>query len=174
MPTETEKSLGPFVKVVIRSPIDVVWKEMTDFDSYGKWNSFIIKVEKVKESSTATNTCWDVGDLMALTVKWSDGKQANSVELITILDAPPTRENESTILRTANLTYKFTGWLSFFNLVRAERNQLLRELDKDTTEYTTQIAFSGLFSGHVPVDSVAEGFQRQAQDLKKRCESEGQ
>jgi hypothetical protein len=140
----------------IAAPIELIWEIMIDLKGYAEWNPFITRVLDC-ERITA------VGQRFRLNVTWSNGKGAVSGERVT--DLHPPRNGE------ARLAYVFTGWMSSIGMIRAERVQTLRVLDKNTVRYSTGEAFNGWGAKGVPIADVKDGFERHAAALKRHAEA---
>ena len=137
---------------------EVVWKYMTDWDSYPQWNPFITKVTMLPSESTAQE--------MMFSVKWRDGNQIESREKMVRLEPPKNK--------TALLSYKFDSIMARLGLLRAIRIQRIEEKispdGKTQTEYYTKEEFWGIMARFVPFQRVQEGFADHAAALKRVAE----
>ena len=145
----------------IHAPLDLVWTVMLDLSRYHEWNPFIIAVENPPEPV-------QLGSGLRLCVRWANGQLARSGERVTHL-TPPTSTVDGQC--TAHWAYCYTGWLPRAGLVRATRDQYLRQAHGGLTAYRTQETYFGLLARWVPVSAVQDGFERQAQALRARAEA---
>ena len=148
------KPLIAETSITINAPIEKVWEVMLDTSTYPKWNPFVIRAE-------TTGKVAQTGTRMLLFVKWKNGKQETSDELITEVQPP----NNAGGIKKAHWAYRFIGKLHYLRLVRAIRYQWLEEGPEGNTNYRTREQFSGLLSGFVPLADVQDGFERQAKAL---------
>lgn len=145
---------------LIHAPIDVVWSVMIDLRAYREWNPFIVDIVASGDAH--------VGQSMALTVRFENGRTITSPEEISILDAPT--KSEGGVSR-AKLEYVFRGPLDRYNLVRGRRVQTLESDGEARTIYRTEERFSGWLAFGVPLANVQDGFERHASALAARAES---
>jgi uncharacterized protein YndB with AHSA1/START domain len=145
----------------IDAPIETVWRVMLDLHAYPEWNPFIVRVLRAPASI-------EVGSRFELCVRWADGGEARSAEIVTCADAPAASEPGR---RTARFAYRFTGPLHSLHLVRAVRVQDLEQLPGQPTRYHTREEFHGLFKAALPMRNIQDGFERHARALKARAES---
>ena len=143
-------------EVVIDAPADDVWRVMLDTDSYGEWNPFVVRVDRLAARPP------EVGDDLRLHVRWAGGGKVTTVERITALD-PPTSG-------AGLLEYDFLGPLAALRLVRGRRRQELTALPDGRTRYVTSETLHGLLSALAPIRKVQDGFERHAHALKARVE----
>ncbi|MBA3548265.1 MAG: SRPBCC domain-containing protein [Nannocystis sp.] len=141
--------------VDIAAPMATVWQVMIDLDAYGEWNPFVVRVERGLGAVAP-------GSRLKLHVRWHDGGEATSGELVTALEPPGAGR--------ALLAYRFTGWLDRLGLVHALRTQTLVPA-AGGTRYESHEAFSGALARAVPIARVREGFRRHAAALKARAEA---
>lgn len=144
-------------EIIIHAPIDVVWSVMLDIDRYHEWNPFVTHIECAEQPPR-------LGSDLTLHVQFKNGMQRKEVETINRLEPPGTSGK-------AALQYRFTGPISDWNLVRGERLQSLEALDQQTTRYQSYENLTGWVSWLAPMKQVRDGFERHAQALKARCES---
>ncbi len=146
--------------ITINAPIEKVWAIMTDTANYPAWNPFVFKAE-------ATGNVTQPGNKMLLFVRWQNGKQDSSHEIITDTQAPHTGADG---VKKAYWSYRFTGKLAAWGLVMAVRCQWLQQNADGTTTYSTKEEFNGLLKAFIPLANVQNGFERQALALKNVCE----
>lgn len=146
--------------VTIDAPIDLVWTVMLDTAAYPEWNPFVVEI------GLPAGRPPQLGDVLDLHVRWSDGKGTAAHETVTGLDAPEASDGASALLQ-----YAFGGPIARLGLVRGLRNQELTRLDDDTTRYVTHETLTGLASRFAPIAKVQDGFERHARALKARAES---
>ena len=149
------KPLIAETSIIINAPIEKVWEVMLDTNAYSRWNPFVIKVK-------AQGDVKQVGTQMKLFVKWANGKQESSDEVITEVKPP---YDDGTGTKRAYWAYRFAGKLTYPGLVRAIRYQWLEQLDNGITFYRTREEFTGLLKNFIPLAKVQEGFERQAKAL---------
>lgn len=147
--------------IVIDAPIDVVWSVMTDFPRYGEWNPFLVSIRPRDGGAVR------VGTAVSLHVRWSDGGEERTIEVVTQLDPP----SPSGAPRRAVMEYRYTGLLPRLQLVKGARAQTLEQAPGGPTIYRTHEAFRGLIAFAVPLAKVQDGFERHAAALKARAES---
>ena len=145
--------------ITIEADIQTVWEAMVMTGQYPEWNSFIPKVETSVDPPT-------VGTVMQFTVCWADGSTQKSGELVRVFNPP--HQSESGL--TAEWSYSFKSFLSAIGMVRAIRKQILTQTTDGYTAYETFEEFRGWGTAFLPYDKVQEGFNRQAEALKARCE----
>lgn len=133
---------------------------MLDAANYPKWNPFVVNVKAKGHLAVP-------GNKMTLFVKWNDGKQDSSDEVITDTRAPYT---DTDGIKKAYWSYRFDGRLNALGLVRAIRYQWLQQNPDGTTTYRTREEFNGLLKQFVPLAKVQNGFERQAAALKAEAE----
>lgn len=139
----------------IAAPIELVYRVMVDVRAYSAWNPFVVDVEGAPEQV-------EIGNLLRLHVRWSDGGSAKADERVTRLSPP--RDGR------AEMAYRFSGFLDDWNLVRGERVQTLTSLPGGQTRYYTEELFSGLLVAFLPFSRVQDGFERHARALRARAE----
>ena len=145
---------------LIRAPIEVVWSVMIDLRAYREWNPFIVDIAAAGDAR--------VGQSMALTVRFENGRTVTSPEEISMLDAPA---KDADGVSRAKLEYVFRGPIDRFNLVRGKRAQTLESDGDERTIYRTEERFGGLLAFAVPLADVQDGFERHASALAARAES---
>jgi len=148
-------------KTIIQAPIEIVWQVLLATDNYKTWNPFVVNAEA--EGDVAVP-----GNKMKLFVKWRNGKGASSDEIITDTKLPSA---DSTGVKRAHWSYRFTGWLHTFGLVHATRYHWLEELTDGSTAYSTREEFTGLLKMFIPLADVQDGFERQTEALKREAEA---
>jgi hypothetical protein len=146
--------------VSIDAPIEVVWSVMTDLPRYGEWNPFLVSI------TPRDGAALRVGSAVSLHVRWSDGGQERTVEVVTRLEPP----GEGAPRRAA-MEYRYTGWLPRLHLVEGSRLQTLEQAPGGLTVYRTHEAFRGLLARAVPLAKVQDGFERHALALAARAEA---
>jgi hypothetical protein len=146
--------------IEIKSPLELAWAVMLDFEKYPEWNPFIYKVTALPESFV-------IGSNFLLHVRWANGATYKSWETLTELESPSQTKGGSS---TARLTYRYSSWQAGMGLVRAQREQVLAQSAGKVTTYYTRESFHGLLAGFVPLAAVKDGFQVHAEALKKRVE----
>ncbi|CAF0902283.1 unnamed protein product [Didymodactylos carnosus] len=104
---------------------------------------------------------------MKLYVKWANGKEDSSDEIVTDTKPPHV---DSAGYKRAHWSYRFDGYLHYFGLVRATRYQWLEQQSDGTTNYHTREEFSGTLRNFVPLADVQNGFERQTKALKACAE----
>jgi uncharacterized protein YndB with AHSA1/START domain len=149
--------------VAIDAPIDVVWSVMTDLPRYGEWNPFVVSITR-RDSAPMR-----VGTAVSLHVRWSDGGEERTVEVVTRLE-PPGRGSSSDA-RRATMEYRYTGWLPRLHLVEGSRLQTLEQAPGGRTVYRTLEVFRGLLAFAVPLAKVQDGFERHAAALAARAQA---
>jgi hypothetical protein len=137
--------------ITINADIDTVWGYMIGWDSYPRWNPFIVKVD-YRASKNGQ------GDIMVFSLAWHDGRKGSSIEQM-ISSTPP--ENGS-----AELKYKYAHPVARLGLLRATRVQKLQSKGNQT-EYSTREEYHGILARFVPLDGVKKGFTAQANALAK-------
>ncbi len=154
---------APIAEAVIEiaAPIDLVWSVMTDVPRYPEWNPFVVDIRPVHGD-------FAVGAPIALTVKWSRGGGASTIEVVDRLDPPAPGADA---VQRALMEYRFVGWLPRLALVRGSRQQALEQRPGGATTYRTTERFTGLLARGVPLAKVQDGFERHARALKARAES---
>ncbi len=142
----------------IAAPIELVWKVMTDLRAYSAWNPFIVRVDDAPAVLA-------IGSTFRLHVRWARGGGARSAERITRLEPPDGR--------AAVFSYRAVGVLDRTGVLRADRIQLLESLHDGTggTRYYTVEEFGGCLVPLLPLGQIRDGFERQAEALKRRAES---
>jgi hypothetical protein len=154
-------SIRAEASIDINAPIDDVWRVMTDLSAYGAWNPFIIEVMNPPREL-------GVGGMIALRVKFANGKEEHTRERILQIDGPTVDDDG---VKRATFAYKFVSLLDTFGLVRATRVQSLSQKDGGPTRYDTHETFTGFAAKYVPLSSVQAGFEAHANALKAKCES---
>jgi hypothetical protein len=147
--------------VAIDAPIDLVWSVMTDTARYREWNPFVVELAPVGGALA-------VGGKIHLRVQWGRGGGAETVEVVTRLEAPTPAGSGP---RRSLMEYQYLGWLPRLALVRGSRQQSLEQQPGQATVYRTAETFTGLLARGVPLAKVQDGFERHAQALKQRAES---
>lgn len=149
------------VERAIDAPIARVWSALVDVRAYREWNPFIVDVDAPARPLT-------VGDDITLHVRWADGGGVRSPEHVVRLEPP---EEVDGVWR-ATLAYRFSGWIPRLGLVRATRVQTLTQTPPGPTVYHSEERFHGLAARWVPLGRVRDGFERQADAMKRRAEGE--
>ncbi|WP_183093057.1 SRPBCC domain-containing protein [Nocardioides stalactiti] len=149
----------PRASVTIDAPLADVWGVMLDTQAYGEWNPFLFRVETPQPAA--------VGNPIVLTVRWANGKETRSPEVITAIEPPATDAGGTT---TALLSYVYAGLPAKLGLVRGTRHQRLTQSPGAPTTYDTWEEFSGPLVALAGPGRVAEGFRRHAEALKRRTE----
>lgn len=149
------------VAVDIHAPAEAVWETMVDFERYGEWNPFLVRIETVRLSPEP-----QVGERLTLHVEWQDeqGGEQRSGERLTVYQAPVDGQD-------GELSYRFTGWAHGLGLVRATRVQKVSTLPNGDTRYSSVEVFRGLLSRAIPLARVQRGFEVHAQALKSTVEA---
>lgn len=188
---ESPPSSGGYVAesgcVEINAPLELVWRVLAvDVEQYADWNSFVTKLapaEPEKGGSTLS-----VGSLLAIKVAWQRGDRPfDGQERVTRV-CPPTAEPAGSAAgssdhassegdaplaaQSALWAYDYAGLPSKLGLIQSHRVQQLysgRPL-QGPTRYESFIHFRGCFACCAGVQRVTKGFERQAADLKRRCE----
>jgi len=136
-------------RILIDADINIVWKHMTDWDSYHKWNPFIRNVDyQVNEENNI--------DKMKFYLQWHDGKKGTSIEQMVSL-VPPSDGS-------AKLVYKYASLIAKLGLLKATRIQQLHTKGNQTEDYTKE-EFFGVLARFVPIKAVKKGFSAQAKAL---------
>lgn len=134
----------------IEAPIDAVWQALTDFERYSEWNTFCPKAE----------TDLKVGSPIKMHVVMPGRPSSVRTEWINLV------EPGKTVCWGMHLGHPI--------LLCANRWQMLRELDKDRTEYLTVDYFSGLLTPLMMAlfaKPLRLGFQSVADNLKHWVET---
>ena len=138
-------------RILIDADINIVWHYMIDWDSYHKWNPFIIDVDyQVNQQNK-------IGK-MKFYLQWHDGKKGTSIEEM-VSSSPPSDDS-------AELVYKYASLMAKLGLLRATRIQQLHAKGQQT-EYYTREDFFGILARFVPMIAVKKGFSAQAKALAK-------
>ncbi|CAF1312912.1 unnamed protein product [Didymodactylos carnosus] len=115
-------------RITIGASIEKVWEIILDTANYHKWNPFVIRVETEDDVTQE-------GAKMKLYVKWANGKEDSSDEIVTDTKPPHV---DSAGYKRAHWSYRFDGYLHYFGLVRATRYQWLEQQSDGTTNYHTR------------------------------------
>lgn len=135
--------------ITIDAPLDRVWSVLVDIEHYGEWNSFVPSMQSSLE----------VGSLLTMQVQMRATMQVKSVEDITAIEPQ----------RLLAWKSRYPEWF-----MRAERFQLLTEIDATTTRYWTREAFTGIAAPVLKIvlgKDLQRNFSTMAQELKTRVES---
>jgi len=138
-------------RILIDADINIVWQYMIDWDSYHKWNPFIVNVDYQVNQENKIHK-------MKFYLQWQDGKQGTSIEEM-VASVPPSDGS-------AELVYRYASLMAKLGLLRATRIQQLHA-NGQQTEYYTKEEFSGILARFVPIMAVKEGFSAQAKALAK-------
>jgi hypothetical protein len=144
----------------IHAPIELVWQIMTDVAAYPQWNPFIVRIDAPKGPLA-------VGQALRLHVRWEDGGDVVSPEVITRSEAP---SQDGAGGKTATLAYRYVGLPHRLHLVRGTRLQTLEQLPGQPTVYSTHEEFTGFLVALMPLRKVRAGFVRHAAALRARAE----
>jgi hypothetical protein len=147
----------PRASIEIDAPLAVIWQVMLDTEAYGEWNPFVVRAETAQPPA--------VGNPIALSVRWTNGKGTRSPEVITAIEPPATAADGTA---TALLSYVYAGLPSKLGLVRGTRHQRLTQRPGQPTTYETWEEFSGPLVALAGPGRVAEGFRRHAVALERR------
>ncbi len=137
-------------EIEIDAPAETVWRVLTDFAAYNKWNPFVRRVEG--EVS--------VGARLHVTIQPSGGKAMSFRP--TVLVAEPNRE-----LR----------WLGHFwlpGLFDGEHSFSIEPLDKGRVRFVQRERFGGLLVSLLSTmldRDIRRGFEEMNRALRLRCES---
>ncbi len=156
------KPIAAEVNIIINGPIERVWKVLLDTSNYKTWNPFVVNAEAEGDAAVP-------GNKMKLFVKWRNGKGASSDEIIADTKLPYA---DSTGVKRAYWSYRFTGLLHTLSLVHATRYHWLEELTDGSTAYSTREEFTGLLKMFIPLADLQDGFERQTGALKREAEKE--
>lgn len=146
--------------IIIDAPLERVWLILLDTNNYKNWNPFVVNAEAEGDAAVP-------GNKMKLFVKWRNGKGASSEEIVTDTKLPYA---DSTGVKRAYWSYRFTGWLHTLGLVHATRYHWLEKLIDGSTAYSTREEFTGLLKMFIPLADVQDGFERQTEALKREAE----
>jgi hypothetical protein len=135
--------------IFIESNIESVWAYMIDWESYPKWNPFIVNVKYIASKNAHK-------DKMLFSLRWHNGKKGKSKEQM-IYSNPPKNG-------AAELKYEYASMLSKLGLLKAIRTQQLRTIEKQI-EYYTKEEYFGVLAPFVPFSAVKKGFAAQAKAL---------
>ncbi len=136
-------------RILIDADINTVWQTMTDWDSYHKWNPFIVNVDYTVDEKHEI-------DKMKFHLRWHDGKKGTSIEQM-LSSTPPSAGS-------AEIVYKYASLIAKLGLLRATRIQQL-QAKGNQTEYYTKEEFFGILARFVPFSAVKKGFTAQANAL---------
>jgi len=163
----------------IFAPLDLVWRVMAvELAAYPEWCSFIRRIEPVHEGAAAKQPqqqprALEVGALLKLELAWNKGdKPFDGAERVVRL-SPPVPASAPDEARTALFCYDYAGLPSRLGLIRAHRAQQLKQAAEPGTpvQYETFVHFTSLMARFAGVQRVTAGLQRQAAELKQRCEA---
>lgn len=139
-----------YTEIEINAPISIVWKILSDFQSYPKWNPFILSFDGVPEA----------GRQFKVTIQPS-GKKPMTFKPVCLALIP---EKE----------FRWLGHLGIKGIFDGEHIFELKKLDQNRTLLIQRENFSGLL---VPLlwrqlnTSTRSGFEQMNQELKIRAES---
>jgi len=153
------KPLIAETSIIIHAPIEKVWQVLIGVNDYPHWNPFIIKAE-------VNGDVTKPGTEMKLLVKWKNGKQDFSDELIEQVTPPHFAEG----LKQAMWSYRFVGKLHSWGMVHAVRYHWLNQQHDGSTSYRTREEFTGLLSRFIPLADVQDGFERQSNAMRDICQ----
>lgn len=131
MKNRGNKPIQAAVKLIIDAPIDKVWDVLTETKKYTEWNPFVYQVVADKEKPTE-------GCKMTFSVRFDDGKETKSKEIVTNYKAP-----EESAGTKAIWEYRFAGFFHSIGMIRAIRTQSLNTLPNGKTEYASIEIFTG-------------------------------
>jgi hypothetical protein len=139
-------------EIVTSCDIDVpsqrVWQVLIDFDSYSRWNPFIVKASLQKDQDQI-----------------SDNNLQNQTLLITtqVMGSKPKIFNPKIIVAIPNKKLSWVGKIGFEALLKAEHSFSLQDLDKNKTRLIHSEKFSGILSGIINQkqrDEIKECFEK--------------
>lgn len=139
-----------YTDIEIDAPANVVWRILTDFDSYPDWNPFIRSFDGIPEP----------GREFSVTIQPTDKKPMTFKPVC--LSLLPEEE------------FRWLGHLIISGLFDGEHIFELKQLDQNKTLFIQRENFSGIL---VPLlwrqlnASTHSGFKQMNQQLKKRAES---
>lgn len=139
-----------YTEIEIDAPADIVWKILTDFQSYPDWNPFIRSFDGVPEA----------GRQFKVTIQPS-GKKPMTFKPVCLALIP---EKE----------FRWLGHFFISGLFDGEHIFELNKLDETRTQFIQRENFKGLL---VPLlwkqlnSSTRTGFEQMNQELKNRAES---
>ncbi len=145
----------------IDAPLESVWQIMLATDRYPLWNPFVIRAETPQPPR--------VGQRLALTAQWSTGRIVRSLELITLIEPPKTRDG----VTTARWLYIYQGALARPGLMRGVRQQSLRQEAGGPTRYATEQRLRGTLAPLAFPRLVQDGLERHAAALRRYAHSQG-
>ncbi len=133
-------------EIVINAPVNKVWKQLTDFRSYPKWNPFLIK---------ATGEL-KLGNTISVTFKSNNEK--------TMVFTPVIKQLEK------NKILQWKGMLLFSGIFTGIHTFTLTKLAANKTKLIQQEKFHGVLVPMFDFKSTLDGFNAMNKALKKRLE----
>lgn len=138
------------VTVEIDAPAELVWEVLVDYERYGEWNPYTVKVE----------TTLEIGDKIDLHLPNPDGSEGTFVNREWVREVTPP-------------TYLRYDTADEIDGVFAYREQFIEPLDEGRCTYRTTDTFTGEHADLVIETTgqwVKDGFDSVAYALKERAE----
>lgn len=137
-------------EIEIQAAPERVWEVLTDFGSYGEWNSFMRRVEGRPEAGTKLH----------ITMRRKGGRELDFDARVLVADPP------------CELAWTGTGLRGHWpGLVRGERRVRLQPLGSGRTLVRMETTFTGLLSGLMRwLDDYEPAFREMEAALKARAE----
>lgn len=134
--------------IIINASAEKVWKVLTDFGSWEKWNSFITKSEGKAEVGTKLRNTFD-----------NEGKEM--IFKPKVLKAEPNKE------------LIWIGRLFMPGIFDGTHGFRIEEIDSNQVKFTNYENFKGLLSGMIMkkiYDKTGAGFEQMNLELKEQAE----
>ena len=135
--------------IVIDAPVEKVWQELTQHQSYPDWNPFIKSISGFGQ----------VGETIQVTIQPEDGKAMQFTPKV--------------LVNKQNQEFRWKGKLFMKGLFDGEHYFKLEVMSKNQTCFIHGEIFQGLLSGILLKqigESTLKGFQSMNKALKKRVE----
>ena len=145
----------------IHAPIQAVWDQLLDIQTYSSWNPFIIQ-------ATGSGPAHQPGTLLTFTVKWHNGKTSGSVEEVQQALSPS--KDADGVLR-AQWVYRYKTWVSAIGMIQSVRTQTLQQSPGQPTHYHSALELKGWGSQFAPLEKIERGLATQGKALKQTLEA---
>ncbi|MFV0321878.1 MAG: SRPBCC family protein [Alphaproteobacteria bacterium] len=138
-----------YTEIIINQPMDKVWEILTDFDSYPKWNPFIVSCEGQLKK----------GEKFSVSIKPEGQKPMGMKPVIIHL--------------TQGESFIWHGKMFFPCVFEGKHSFALEKISDNQTRFIQSEKFSGIFA--TPIlkmvgKSTVKGFEAMNQALKQQCE----